>query len=322
MVARIQHTVWQHYLRAWTDKREKLLCLRNGCIFPTNPRNVMAQRDFYKLEKLTHNKKKFLQEWIDELPILNKEILAIVSHLNQRVEYSDALQLEQDVSFTQNRDAFLRIEALERWHGMVEAKAVPILKALTAQSSTILQSEIDETSFLFFIAHQYLRTRRIRVEFLRSLKDRFPIDVDIEGMICWMTFVASFVVTIDLLADCDRYEIVYLTCPSGLEFLTCDHPVVNISGVLGDRDRSYGERTLYYPIGPNLAVLYVGRHHNLCSKTIDRGVVQTLNDVMAANSLEILVAQSSSELRRYLSREEIGAATDTEILRLLGSVLA
>ena len=45
-------------------KNDSVSCLRNQKIFQTNPINIMVERDFYKLQKLTREDIVILQEFV------------------------------------------------------------------------------------------------------------------------------------------------------------------------------------------------------------------------------------------------------------------
>jgi len=52
MNIRGQHYVWRHYLEAWA-KGKSFHCLRDGKIFPVQPKNIAKERDFYRLKEMT-----------------------------------------------------------------------------------------------------------------------------------------------------------------------------------------------------------------------------------------------------------------------------
>jgi len=58
---RRHHYVWQHYLKPWLVS-EKIYCLRDNSIFPTNTVNIGQQRDFYKLKELLSEDIDFIKQ--------------------------------------------------------------------------------------------------------------------------------------------------------------------------------------------------------------------------------------------------------------------
>ena len=64
MVTRKQHYVWRYYLEAWRHENGLVHCLREGKIFATNPVNIMAERDFYRLSELTKPDVMFFEAWL------------------------------------------------------------------------------------------------------------------------------------------------------------------------------------------------------------------------------------------------------------------
>ena len=64
MVTRRQHYVSRHYIEMWLGKDGLASCLRDQKIFQTNPINIVVERDFYKLQKLTREDIFILQEFV------------------------------------------------------------------------------------------------------------------------------------------------------------------------------------------------------------------------------------------------------------------
>ena len=67
MTARGQHYVWRHYLESWTQDNGRVYCMRNGRVFPTNPINIMKQRDFYKLIPFANEDTQCFEYWLNNI---------------------------------------------------------------------------------------------------------------------------------------------------------------------------------------------------------------------------------------------------------------
>lgn len=60
-----QHYVWQHYVRAWCNNKGLVHFKRKGQDpLVTNPRNIMAEKGFYKLQELDRFDLELLENFI------------------------------------------------------------------------------------------------------------------------------------------------------------------------------------------------------------------------------------------------------------------
>ena len=74
MTTRKPHYVWRYYLQPWEDEEGKLHCSRNGEVLPpTNPVGIMAERDFYRLPRITSTDARFLDLYVIG-PIESREL--------------------------------------------------------------------------------------------------------------------------------------------------------------------------------------------------------------------------------------------------------
>ena len=85
-----QHYVWQHYLRAWSNKKGRVWFKRNG-YEPgmVNPKKIMAERGFYKLQQLNEHEANLIRSFIDhggysDLREIHREILEFFRLHTQR----------------------------------------------------------------------------------------------------------------------------------------------------------------------------------------------------------------------------------------------
>jgi len=63
MKIRGQHYVWRYYLQAWADGAGVIHCLRDGRVFPVQPKDVAKERDFYRLKSLTQEDIAFIERF-------------------------------------------------------------------------------------------------------------------------------------------------------------------------------------------------------------------------------------------------------------------
>ena len=95
MVTRRQHYVWRHHREIWQGEDALVSCLRDQKLFRSKPINIMVERDFYKLQKLTGEDIFILKKLLIEKPIpqhigkLHKSLIeqfASIAEANERVQ--------------------------------------------------------------------------------------------------------------------------------------------------------------------------------------------------------------------------------------------
>ena len=116
MTTHRQHTVWLHYLEAWRDGKRKVHYSRNGEILPpTNPINVVVERDFYKLAPITRVDADLLEHLIiqpTESAELRKCHRDLVTNLAYISSANKIIQSDDRTSPAEKRDAQARFLAL------------------------------------------------------------------------------------------------------------------------------------------------------------------------------------------------------------------
>ena len=302
MVTRRQHYVWRHYLKMWQGKDGLVACLRDQKIFWSNPTNTMVEKDFYKLQKLTREDIFILQEFVKKTTSLHLRNAhkALIAKFALIAEVNERLQVDPKASSADREIARkLVLEAEEMLHCGVEENAQPILNALRNKDGNVIYSDDDSAiSFFHFISQQFFRTKSKHDVVMESFEGLLPAENArrIQNLICH-----CFATNIGGSLYCDRhgFEIIFLDCPAGSEFITGDQPVVNI---LTNRDgRPPEELAFYYPLSPNLAMI-------LAPKSLELGAILTkfdieatneLNDFIACESRHFLIASSPDQLKRY-----------------------
>ena len=301
MVTRNQHYVWRHYIEMWLGKDGLASCLRDQKIFQTNPINIMVERDFYKLQKLTREDIFILQEFVKKTtsPHLRNAHKALIAKFAFIAEANERLQVDPKVS-SADREMVrgLAIEAEERLHCGVEESAQPILNALRNKDGNVIYSDDSAFSFFNFISQQFFRTKSKHDVVVESFEGLLPAEnaQRIQNLICHC--VAT---NIGGSLYCDRhgFEIIFLDCPAGSEFITGGQPVVN---VLGNKDgRPPEELAFYYPLSPNLAMILAPKSLELRAvfTKFDIEATNEINDLIAWESGQFLIARSSDQLTRY-----------------------
>ena len=315
MTTRIQHYVWRHYLEARQNEDGFIHCSRNGTMLPaTNPRNIMAERDFYKLPHITKADVNFLKVFIGStgVAVLRGSHRNLVGELAYVARANELIQSSDRTSTVEKRyvqDVVIEIE--EKLQGQIEQDALPLLEELRKKRSGFVIVDEMAITFFHFLAHQYFRTKRIRA----AIAEEFSIigpDHDWARLTNIVCHIGAVNVGASLFVDRNEFDIIFLDDRDDVGFITGDQPVVNLMGT-GD-SRKTTELALYYPLAPDLSCLVVPRERKLHSLDIHGAIVEELNDLVAWESSSFLVASSNGILERIGSRPSLTRPLGCRIL--------
>ena len=310
MVTRRQHYVWRHYLEAWEQKKGIINCLRDGEIFPANPKNVMVERDFYKLPRLTKADVEIFEFFMQETSPKIKEVnLNLIKTLAFLTNANDLIQSQEGISRAVKSDFQTPIiEAEEKLQEQIESDALPILEELRQKQTNFLCNDKTAISFFDFIAHQYCRTKRIR-ESVGEILSTFP-NRDLSHLQNLLCHCFANNIGASLFFDRNEFDIVFLDNTTDLGFITGDQPIVNLMGTRNGTPPE--EIALYYPLAPDLASILLPREYKLCSMSID--MIKELNDLIMWESKHFLVSDSTKVLEQYLNNPISGIPPTCRIL--------
>ena len=253
------HTVWQYYLQPWT-KNGRISCLHDGELLPKpHTSNVAKKNHFYRLKELSEDEFETIDALINLLPPelqeINRDWLRYfqapfyLRELNRAINRDDE-ELEVDI----DKDIDVLISnAEENLHESIEKTGKPHLESLRNRDASFFYTHEGFAEFIHFIIVQYLRTRKILHNLISSLDDYSFIDVDRAIPVMRHIFATNICFAFE--AHKQHYWLQFLESPNGAEFITGDQPVVNTysRGLLPTGIPEHVE--LYYPIGPQLAVL-------------------------------------------------------------------
>ena len=297
-ITRRQHYVWRHYLEAWAQSDGTVRVLREGHSFAADPKNVMVQRDYYRV------------------PLLNDSDLAVVAGLTARTSSPVLNRMNLDLalkfaalgrmaSLIGSLDAIsdedkraaeaVVIEAEEKVHAATEREAVPMLADLRHRSTEFLNDADSAASFFHFLAQQYFRTKRRRESIATVLAEMSDDRSHLTNPVCHALAVD---LGGGLFRDRNEFELLFLQNNTEMELITGDQPIVNLFGTGGDEPTT--DLALYYPLTPMLAVILARKGYETAA--LDDGVVGELNDLIAYEAAEFLVARSAKSLDVYATR--------------------
>ena len=180
MVTRRQHYVWRHYLETWQGEDGLVSCLRDQKIFRSNLSKTMAERDFYKLQKLTRADIFILQKLLIEKaasPHLRELHKTLIEKFAYIAEANERLKFDPNASGTEREMVRkLTIEAEEKLHCGVEESAQSILEALRNKDGNVIYPDDTAIPFFGFISHQFFRTKRKRDAIVATAKGILPAE--------------------------------------------------------------------------------------------------------------------------------------------------
>ena len=313
-----QHYVWRHYLEAWQNEKGLVHYSRNSKVYPpSNPRNLMAQRHYYKLPSISKADVTFLRSYVE---LTGSEALkechrSFIDRLAYMSHANELIQNNSQVSITERRNVErIVIEIEEEMQRQIEQYAIPILCELRQKRATFLNNYNESMNFFRFISHQYLRTKRVRESVGRVTSQTFP-GHDFAKLKNLMCHISAENVGCSLFVDRNEFEIVFLESRGDARFITGDQPILNILGT-GD-SRATTELAFYYPLAPRLACLISPKEYELQCEEISNEIVEELNDLMAWESNEFLVADSERVLNRIVTKLPSSRPTALHLLNLL-----
>ena len=314
----IQHYVWRHHLEAWGNDDGLVHCSRKGARpFATNPRNLMAEHNFYEVPHITRADANILKGFAEstgteELRQLHRGLIDAfegVTNANELIQRSN-ISTSQEKTAARN----VVIELEDMLHGEIERNAHPLLAALREKRAEFIRVDKKAINFFRFIAHQYFRTKRIRSAIMEELS-RIDTDQDLSKLANLVCHMAAENVGCSLFMDRNEFDLVFLTAADDVGFITGDQPIVNLMGT-GDSQETT-ELILYYPLKPDLACLVVPKEYNLHCVQISGEAVEALNDVVAWESRNFLVATSKEILEHAIDRQSSTRPSGFDILNSL-----
>ena len=311
---RRQHYVWRHYLSAWQNDAGLVHCSRNRRVLPpTNPINLMVERDYYKLARITKDDVACLETVIEStapsaLQDFHRSFVARLAHIsaaNEMIQNSTTATTDEKRS-----TEALVIQTEERLHSRIEQEALPLLEDLRQKRAEFVNDDTAAVTFFHFIAQQYFRTKSIREAIAHELQDYNC--ANIAHIVCQL---AAINVGYSLFRERAEWDILFLERGGDLGFITGDQPVVNIMGT--GEERVTRELILYYPLSPSVSCLVAPKEYQLQSMKICDSTAEALNYVIAWKSQQFLAAGSDHILQRILNRRVSGKPAIDVILEAI-----
>lgn len=292
MAARNHHYVPQWYLRRWGDEKERVVFTRDDKILPpTNPKNVLAKRDFYAAPTLTLEDIVSLCLFVLDTtsaarPAAEAILQEALFHSTMKTVLLQSRQLPKEEK--QAIEGYLT-EAEERRLAISEARAKHVVDRVIEGGVGVLSDPESAISLHTFLGDMYFRTLRAR-ELGRQLKP------STDGGIAVLTRILSAGMTRSLLLDRSAMPPALLDNHTSRRFITSDNPVVNVLRPLEDRPPTDKEFALYLPLSPTHALVVPPLNHTFLPTTVTESLAATLNACVVGSARETLVARTREDL--------------------------
>lgn len=132
------------------DDNGQVWCLRDRKLFPTNPKNIMVEREFYRLAPFSEGDVHFFKYWLENIcePIMRSANQFTFNRFwkianEYEIVKRSAIATEEEKAIISD----LVIEYEETLHQSIEDRAVPILDQLRQERLEFLEDQESAINF-------------------------------------------------------------------------------------------------------------------------------------------------------------------------------
>ena len=298
MTARIQHTVPQWYMKNWGDEDGRVLFSRNGKILgPTNPRNVLARRDFYESPVLTVQDIAILSTFVAEHVTSENARPMAEAILEGALFHSSLKTLVLPSPHLSEEEKKLLSGALkdieERRLAKSEGRTKTVADRLMEGDADVLVRSNSALDFFEFLGDMKFRGHGTRAQ----IAQLGPLS---EGGAAILARIVGANMTCVHFLDRLGHPVTILRNETERHFVTSDNPVVNILAPQEERVPEDDEYALYFPLSPSRALIVPPWKQRFTSRTATEELVGHLNAWIASNAHETLVARCRDDLTATL----------------------
>lgn len=285
---------------------------KDGGEFNTNPANVAAQRDFYKLPRLRKADLEFIHSFINRLPQSEerKEVARGWLRAPEAAARMRRFLMEQGALTTlaeQEIEAF-EIEADEGMMTAIEHLGQPYVELLRAGNTTFWP--LDEKAcidFSWFISVQHMRTKRMADLVAMGQPPLFREEIFKRTWPILKHILAANIGG-SLYVQRKEFNLRIIRAGCDARFITSDQPIINLVPAINDNDLA-----LYFPVSPTTAMLM--EHIEIDSQVpedanISDDIVQYLNGRMFDGSHEQIIGTNIDHLKNIKASYHNSAAAE------------
>lgn len=297
-----QHFVWRYYLQAWADGAGVIHCLRDGKIFPVQPKDVAKERDFYRLKSLTPEDIKFLEIFaINVAPAhLQNAHRKLLASFTTITRLSDSANSSLPEGHELRRELDIAVNnAEELLHGRIENVAQKYLDALRSGDASFFPDDKGLPNFMYFLSAQHFRTKGLKEKlFTKS----YPLGTSAYLEKTWNVLSHIFAGNLgwSLYAERKLHQLIILENDTGIPLLTADQPTINIHATSDDQPPE--RLAFYYPISPRLAMLLLDeppQDQPTLSRQLTAAEVDAYNRAMVEKSYEMVFSTDRHQLESF-----------------------
>lgn len=306
------HYVWRFYLEAW-ETDGQLAAYRQGKTFSSAAKGVAKESGFHNLRDLSETEIEFIRTlmirkgtpgedtnnaFIHKITAMQKICRAILDRPTEHT--SDVLDAADNI--IRNTE--------EHIQSGLEVAAVPWLTSLRQRDISFIGLP-ENRLFTYFLAMQYFRTKAMMERMVAAFEDLGDeaLTALVERGWQLMRHIMAVNVGGSLYADRRKYRVVFLAREGGVPFIAGAQPIVNTHST-GDIATAPEELEFYYPLSPDLAMLYTPHQHSLDGAEIrvNEVVVDHYNRLILAASPDYFFAHSLTSIKPYADLARNGAA--------------
>lgn len=299
---RRHHHVWQQYLKAWSQDGA-IWCLQDGRIFSTGTPTVAAEKDFYKLQRLTNEDETLLKALFARAhPLAKRNHTDLVDMLMAPFKLADQLKESKHRARIDEAVEEYAFQVLEDYHARIEASFIPSLKSALNENVEFYKDE-RVLPFLDYICTQYMRTKGVKERAIALCE----ADKSADLTRVWNVLIHMFSTNIgaSLYVERDRRKLILVKNGTDVTFITGDQPAINLKG---NRPHPPESLSIYYPISPRQALILtdVDEEPLIPADGLTAYQVSMLNKRVYVASYRQLFAQSEMSLRQIWSESHAG----------------
>ena len=293
-ITKHQHYVFREYLRSWANAKDQIWCsIDEKEPYLINISNVAQGNYFYRTTNRISSLEKLLLYHIAE----NVENQFMQKHQKSMInQYDKLLSVYQDLQVCCNDgnmkeyvDSIIK-QHEEKIQSAIESIGMVYYAKLKNKNLDFLKQDEEKAKFYYFVAEQYMRTKKIRDD----LKTITAPQIDINNIINPLTHILAQQTGYILYLPSNNYHTILLDNKSQIAFMTADQPVINTFVDYTKINKHTEKLELYYPISPEIAVLISNeqKYSNHSIVSIEADEVKKYNQMMKVSKQKFLFAKS------------------------------
>jgi hypothetical protein len=192
----------------------------------------------------------------------------------------------------------------EEHHTNLERMAIPYLESIKRGQLNIKEEDSSLSNFLLFLTTQYTRTKKIKMNVIRSSQPAADlIGLNIEKIWNIVSHISATNMAYTIYTQKTDFKWSILINNGNIPFITGDQPTINTLADYSSLDVPPAEFELYYPISPDKALLiskakYLNEPTNI---EINEDEVIRYNSLILEASEEQVFSNSKETLNLFLN---------------------